>query len=86
MQVIRWKETGAPQEQDLRGHMQSQGLSPYAWSNGPGERYTVHCHSYQDRSRGGRLHDSARKGAAQCRGWPSRCNLPGGGSTVARTV
>jgi uncharacterized protein YjlB len=47
MQVIRWKETEAPQERDLRRRMQSQGLSPYAWSNGPGERYTVHSHSYQ---------------------------------------
>ena len=47
MQVIRWKEAKAPQEQDLRGRMQSQGLSPYAWSNGPDERYTVHSHSYQ---------------------------------------
>ena len=47
MQVIHWQESEAPQEQKLRERMQSQGLSPYAWSNGPGERYTVHCHSYQ---------------------------------------
>jgi len=47
VQIIRWKEAEAPQERDLRGRMQSQGLSPYAWSNGAGERYTVHSHSYQ---------------------------------------
>lgn len=47
MQVIRWKETEVPQEHDLRKRMQVQGLSPYAWSNGPGEHYAVHSHSYQ---------------------------------------
>lgn len=47
MQVIRWNEAEAPQEQDLRKRMQTQGLSPYAWSNGPGVRYTIHSHSYQ---------------------------------------
>ena len=47
MQVIRWQKQEIPQERDLRQKMQSQGLSPYSWSNGPGDRYTVHSHSYQ---------------------------------------
>ena len=47
MQVIRWQKQEMPQEHDLRKAMQSQGLSPYTWSNGPGERYTFHSHSYQ---------------------------------------
>jgi uncharacterized protein YjlB len=47
MQIVRWQEAEAPQEQDLRRRMQEQGLSPYAWSNGAGERYTIHSHSYQ---------------------------------------
>jgi uncharacterized protein YjlB len=46
-QVITWQETGVPQEQDLRKRMQEQGLSPYCWSNGPGDYYAVHSHSYE---------------------------------------
>jgi uncharacterized protein YjlB len=47
MQVIRWQGPASPQEQDLRRHMQEEGLSPYAWSNGPGERYAIHSHTYE---------------------------------------
>lgn len=47
MQVIHWQETTPPQEQDLRQRMQQEGLSPYTWSNGPGESYAVHSHSYE---------------------------------------
>jgi mannose-6-phosphate isomerase-like protein (cupin superfamily) len=47
MQVIHWSETMAPQEYELRRRMQQEGLSPYAWSNGPHESYTVHSHSYE---------------------------------------
>ena len=27
--------------------MQQEGLSPYVWSNGPGDTYAVHSHSYE---------------------------------------
>ena len=47
MQVIRWQETAPPQEQELRKHMQQEGLAPYAWSNGPGDTYSVHSHHYE---------------------------------------
>src|SRR6266567_1275489 len=47
MQVLRWQERETPQEQDLYRRMQRDGLSPYAWSNGPGESYAVHSHSYE---------------------------------------
>lgn len=47
VQVITWQETGVPQEQDLRKRMQERGLAPYCWSNGPGDRYAVHSHSYE---------------------------------------
>src|SRR5438105_1632347 len=47
MQVIRWQGKMPPQEPELRQRMQHDGLSPYAWSNGPGESYAVHSHSYQ---------------------------------------
>ncbi len=47
MQVTRWQEATSPQEQELRKRMQQQGLSPYTWSNGPGDTYAVHSHSYE---------------------------------------
>lgn len=46
MQIIRWQGT-TPQEQELRSRMQQQGLSPYSWSNGPYDTYSVHSHSYE---------------------------------------
>jgi quercetin dioxygenase-like cupin family protein len=47
MQVIRWQGAGEPQEQELRSKMQKEGLAPYSWSNGPGDTYAVHSHSYE---------------------------------------
>jgi quercetin dioxygenase-like cupin family protein len=47
MQVLRWQEAVAPQEQELYQRMQRDGLRPYAWSNGPGESYAVHSHHYE---------------------------------------
>lgn len=46
MQVIRWQEQAPPEEQELRRRMQKEGLSPYTWSNGPGDYYAPHTHSY----------------------------------------
>src|SRR6266566_4622057 len=47
MQVIRWQESALPQEQELCRRMQEEGLSPYSWSNGPGDSYAVHSHNYE---------------------------------------
>lgn len=47
MQIIRWSETTAPAEQVLRQRMQQDGLSPYSWSNAPGDTYAVHSHNYE---------------------------------------
>src|SRR5213080_1066161 len=47
MEVVRWQEATLPQEEELRRRMQQQGLSPYSWSNGPGDTYAVHSHSYE---------------------------------------
>lgn len=47
MHVIRWQEAMEPQEQALRARFQQEGLRPYTWSNGPGEVYAVHSHSYE---------------------------------------
>jgi len=45
--VVRWQSPTPPQEQDLRNRMLVDGLSPYTWSNGPGDRYAVHSHAYE---------------------------------------
>ncbi len=47
MQIIRWQEQTSPQEQELRKRMQQEGLSPYTWSNAPGDYYAAHTHSYE---------------------------------------
>ena len=47
IEVIRWQGTTPPQEQELRKRMQQDSLSPYTWSNGPGDVYGVHSHSYE---------------------------------------
>lgn len=46
MEIIRWQEDTAPGEADLRQRMQAEGLSPSSWSNGPGDVYSAHSHSY----------------------------------------
>ena len=46
-QVIRWQGATQPTEQILRQQMQAQGLAPHAWSNGPGDYYAIHSHSYE---------------------------------------
>jgi hypothetical protein len=30
----------------LEGRLVAEGLAPYAWSNGPGDRYATHEHDY----------------------------------------
>ncbi len=47
MQVIRWQEERPPQEEELWQRMRQEGLSPYTWSNGPGDTYAVHSHTYE---------------------------------------
>jgi quercetin dioxygenase-like cupin family protein len=47
MEVIRWSEATPPQESTLLQRMQQKGLSPYLWSNGPGDTYAVHSHDYE---------------------------------------
>jgi mannose-6-phosphate isomerase-like protein (cupin superfamily) len=47
MQIIRWLETTPPRSQTLRQQMQQDGLSPYSWSNAPGDSYAVHSHGYE---------------------------------------
>ena len=44
--LTHWDAEAAPTESTLRDRYTAEGLSPYAWSNGPGDRYGVHTHGY----------------------------------------
>jgi quercetin dioxygenase-like cupin family protein len=41
-----WDRTEPPTERHLRQVYQQEGLSPYTWSNAPGDYYPAHTHSY----------------------------------------
>ncbi len=44
--VTPWHGKGDPTEETLRRKMEGEGLEPYAWSNGPRDRYSAHAHNY----------------------------------------
>jgi mannose-6-phosphate isomerase-like protein (cupin superfamily) len=44
--VRHWDGEELPGEGELRRLMQVEGLHPYSWSNGPGDVYVAHSHSY----------------------------------------
>ncbi len=46
VKVIRWSEDTAPDEASLRSILADEDLHPYVWSNGPGDIYGAHDHSY----------------------------------------
>lgn len=44
--VTRWPGDAPPAESDLLAHFAAEGLSPYSWSNAPGDIYAAHTHRY----------------------------------------
>lgn len=44
--VIAWDRQEPCSEASIRDAFRAESLSPYAWSNGPGDRYGVHSHDY----------------------------------------
>jgi quercetin dioxygenase-like cupin family protein len=42
----RWSADIQPNKAVLLEMMAEEGLSPYTWSNGPGDVYSAHNHSY----------------------------------------
>ena len=36
----------SPTEAELLKMLSAEGLAPYRWANGPGDRYPAHTHSY----------------------------------------
>jgi quercetin dioxygenase-like cupin family protein len=44
--VTPWPHEAPPTEQALDELLRGEGLAPRWWSNGPGDRYAAHDHSY----------------------------------------
>ena len=44
--IKAWSGSVGPNEETLRSRMKAEGLTPYAWSNAPNDRYPPHVHGY----------------------------------------
>ena len=44
MQVSRWSTSRTPDERSLRGALESEGFSVYAWTDETGTTYESHAH------------------------------------------
>jgi gentisate 1,2-dioxygenase len=45
-EIIRWSDETLPDEALLRSILADEDLHPYVWSNGPGDIYSAHRHTY----------------------------------------
>jgi quercetin dioxygenase-like cupin family protein len=41
-----WDRDGPPTTASIIERLRAEGVQPYAWSNGPGDRYASHEHGY----------------------------------------
>lgn len=46
VQVVPWTDERTPTEAELERILVREGLSYYRWSNGPGDVYAAHTHSF----------------------------------------
>ena len=46
VKVTPWPGTTSPTRAEIERALASEGLSAYSWSNGPGDVYGVHSHTY----------------------------------------
>ena len=44
--IIRWSASDRPDVEAIRQILAAEGLHGYRWSNGPGDVYGIHSHSY----------------------------------------
>jgi quercetin dioxygenase-like cupin family protein len=44
---LTWSDREPPTSESVARRLRSQGVEPYAWSNGPGDRYDTHSHPYE---------------------------------------
>jgi quercetin dioxygenase-like cupin family protein len=43
---LAWISPEPPSIARVTARLRAEGVEPYAWSNGPGDRYAVHQHGY----------------------------------------
>ena len=43
---LEWTASVPPTVANVSQRLRDEGVEPYAWSNGPGDRYAVHQHGY----------------------------------------
>lgn len=43
---LHWRNPDPPGPASVERRLRSEGVEPYSWSNGPGERYGRHAHGY----------------------------------------
>ncbi len=43
---LRWDDPDPPDPSSVERRLRAEGVDPYAWSNGPGDRYARHAHPY----------------------------------------
>jgi quercetin dioxygenase-like cupin family protein len=46
LQRLAWDRADPPNTSTVAALLRAEGVEPYAWSNGPGDRYAVHQHDY----------------------------------------
>lgn len=46
LERLAWDDDAPPDEASVARRLRREGVEPYAWSNGPGDRYGSHAHGY----------------------------------------
>jgi quercetin dioxygenase-like cupin family protein len=46
LERLTWRDRDAPDVASVERRLREEGVEPYAWSNGPGDRYGSHEHPY----------------------------------------
>ena len=46
---LAWTDPEPPTVERVSARLRDEGVSPYAWSNGPGDEYGSHRHAYRKR-------------------------------------
>ena len=44
--MLEWSDQEPPTPDSVARRLRAEGVEPYAWSNGPGDRYPAHSHAY----------------------------------------
>lgn len=46
LERFSWSDADPPSPASVERRLRREGVEPYAWSNGPGDRYGGHAHGY----------------------------------------